>query len=255
MSTDLHFAYPDGTAALSGVSVPCGHGESIAIVGRQRRGKSTLLMHLNGFSRRTGTVSIGGVPVTRSTLSEMPQDRRNGVPGSGRPAVHAEVAEDVAFGPMNLGLSETDVRPARGEALERVGSLGSRTARPIGCRAARSARSSIATVLAMSPEHARDGRAELEPRSAGTPKADRPAPFIRAHEDHRHARPRPGARRVRADDRDARRARSRPMARPRRSSATRRCSTRAVWRSRLRSRDVRSAEGPDVRFGSQTVEA
>ena len=66
---DLHYTYPDGNSALHGVSFRITHGETVAIVGANGAGKSTILLHLNGcLIPETGTVRIGDFPLTRKTL-------------------------------------------------------------------------------------------------------------------------------------------------------------------------------------------
>lgn len=149
---DLHFAYPDGTAALSGVSFHAEHGESIAIVGANGAGKSTLLMHLTGLLAPTsGTINIGGVPVTRSTLSEIRRSVGMVFQDPDDQLFMPSVFEDVAFGPMNLGLSETDVRQRVAEALERVDATRLADRPPYRLSGGEKRAVSIATVLATSP--------------------------------------------------------------------------------------------------------
>ena len=61
---DLSYTYPDGTAAVRGLSFRIHHGESVAVVGANGAGKSTLLLHLNGYlTPQSGMVRIGDFPL------------------------------------------------------------------------------------------------------------------------------------------------------------------------------------------------
>jgi cobalt/nickel transport system ATP-binding protein len=149
---DLRFAYPDGTAALEGVSFHAGHGESIAIVGANGAGKSTLLMHLTGFlTPQSGSVRIGDVPVTRGTLPDIRRTVGMVFQDPDDQLFMPSVAEDVAFGPMNLGLPAADVAARVTEALERVDALKLKDRPPHRLSGGEKRAVSIATVLAMTP--------------------------------------------------------------------------------------------------------
>jgi cobalt/nickel transport system ATP-binding protein len=150
--TDLGFAYPDGTVALTGVSFHLGHGESVAIVGANGAGKSTLLMHLNGFlSPSKGEVRIGGLPVTRDTVKDIRKTVGMVFQDPDDQLFMPTVAEDVAFGPMNLGLPPEEIDARVDEALARVGSLALKDRPPYRLSGGEKRAVSIATVLAMSP--------------------------------------------------------------------------------------------------------
>lgn len=149
---DLTFAYPDGTRALEGVSFEVGHGESIALVGANGAGKSTLLMHLNGLhAAQTGTVIIGDTPVTKETLPVVRKSVGMVFQDPDDQLFMPTVAEDVAFGPMNLGLP-ADVIDARvADALARVGATELAERPPYRLSGGEKRAVAIATVLAMEP--------------------------------------------------------------------------------------------------------
>lgn len=150
--SDLRFEYPDGTRALDGVSFYITHGESVALVGPNGAGKSTLLMHLNGFlTPRAGSVDIGGVVVTKSTLKTVRSSVGMVFQDPDDQLFMPSVYEDVAFGPMNLGLSESEVEVRVTNALERVGALQLRDRPPYRLSGGEKRAVAIATVLAMTP--------------------------------------------------------------------------------------------------------
>ncbi len=148
----LAFDYPDGTCALDGVSFHIGHGESIALVGANGAGKSTLLMHLNGLlSPTSGTVGIGGTPVSKGTLPDIRKTVGMVFQDPDDQLFMPTVFEDVAFGPVNLGLPEDDVAQRVTEALDRVGALKLADRPPHRLSGGEKRAVSIATVLAMNP--------------------------------------------------------------------------------------------------------
>jgi cobalt/nickel transport system ATP-binding protein len=150
--TDLGFAYPDGTVALACVGFHLGHGESVAIVGANGAGKSTLLMHLNGLlSPSKGEVRIGGLPVTKDTVKDIRKTVGMVFQDPDDQLFMPTVAEDVAFGPMNLGLPAEEIDARVDEALARVGSLALKDRPPYRLSGGEKRAVSIATVLAMSP--------------------------------------------------------------------------------------------------------
>ncbi len=149
---ELGFAYPDGTPALEDVSFEIGHGESVAIVGANGAGKSTLLMHLNGvLSPTRGTVRIGDVPVNKDTLSDVRKSVGFVFQNPDDQLFMPTVYEDVAFGPMNLGLPPADVEARSMDALERVGAARLRDRPPYRLSGGEKRSIAIATVLAMCP--------------------------------------------------------------------------------------------------------
>ncbi|MDZ4063694.1 MAG: ABC transporter ATP-binding protein [Coriobacteriia bacterium] len=149
---DLGFAYPDGTRALDGVSFEITHGESVAVVGANGAGKSTLLMHLNGsLSPAHGSVRIGDVPVAKGTLPDIRKTVGMVFQDPDDQLFMPSVYEDVAFGPMNLGLPAEDIELRVDDALTRVGAQQLRERPPYRLSGGEKRAVSIATVLAMCP--------------------------------------------------------------------------------------------------------
>ncbi|HEX9093700.1 MAG TPA: ABC transporter ATP-binding protein [Coriobacteriia bacterium] len=151
-AADLGFAYPDGTVALDGVSFRITHGESVAIVGANGAGKSTLLLHLIGvLSPTRGNVSIGDVPVTRETLSDVRKSVGMVFQYPDDQLFMPTVRDDVAFGPLNLGLPAETVAARVGDALARVDATHLADRPPYRLSGGEKRAVAIATVLAMCP--------------------------------------------------------------------------------------------------------
>ena len=150
---DLSYSYPDGTKALNGVSFLVTHGEPVAVVGANGAGKSTLLLHLNGYlTPQAGRVRIGDFPLTKETIKNIRKAVGMVFQNPDDQLFMPTVSDDVAFGPLNLGLPEEEVVRRVADALERVGvrELGDRPPYALSGGEKRSV--AIATVLAMSPD-------------------------------------------------------------------------------------------------------
>ena len=149
---DLHFSYPDGRKALHGVSLFINPGEKTAIVGPNGSGKSTLLLHLNGILRGEGEVHVCGKELTDDSLRQIralvglvfqdPDDQ----------LFSQSVYEDVAFGPLYMGLPKEGLAQKVRQALEDVGMAGSEERVPHHLSEGEKKRVAIATVLSMDPE-------------------------------------------------------------------------------------------------------
>lgn len=149
---NLSFRYPDGTAALRGVSFRITHGESVAVVGANGAGKSTLLLHLNGYLAPTdGRVRIGDFPLTRETVHDVRKTVGMVFQDPDDQLFMPTVYEDVAFGPLNLGLPPDEVDGRVRDALERVGQLRLSDRPPYRLSGGEKRAVAIATVLSMSP--------------------------------------------------------------------------------------------------------
>ncbi len=148
----ISYSYPDGTRALSEVSFRIVHGESVAVVGANGAGKSTLLLHLNGaLLPQEGRVVIGDLPVTRGTLREVRRSVGMVFQDPDDQLFLPTVRDDVAFGPLNLGLSHEEASARVDAALAATGIPHLAGKPPYRLSAGEKRRAAIATVLALSP--------------------------------------------------------------------------------------------------------
>jgi cobalt/nickel transport system ATP-binding protein len=165
---EVFFRYPDGTEALKGVSFRIVHGESVGIVGANGAGKSTLLQHLNGCLLPTsGQVTIGDLNLTAATRGEIRRKVGSVFQNPDDQLFMPTVFDDVAFGPLNLGLDEAHVRERVESALSRVNGLALRNKPPHHLSAGEKSAVAIAAVMAMEPDILAmdEPAANLDPRS------------------------------------------------------------------------------------------
>lgn len=150
---NVSFSYPDGTEALRGVSFRITHGESVGIVGANGSGKSTLLMHTNGYLLpQTGAITIGDFQLDKKTRQEIRKKVGLIFQNPDDQLFMPTVFDDVAFGPLNLGLSPERVNETVQEALETVGCSALRDKPPHHLSGGQKSAVAIASVIAMQPD-------------------------------------------------------------------------------------------------------
>lgn len=148
---------PSESVALDDVSFTAEDGQFIGIIGHTGSGKSTLLQHLNGLLKPDeGTVTVGNVNITQPGISMVEIRKRIGLVFQypEYQLFEETVAKDVAFGPKNLGLSETEIEERVKEAIALVG-LDYETVKdrsPFELSGGQKRRVAIAGVVAMRPE-------------------------------------------------------------------------------------------------------
>ena len=150
---ELGYAYPDGTEALRGVSFRILHGEAVALVGANGAGKSTLLLHLNGcLVPKEGTVRVGDFPLNRKTLPHVRRAVGMVFQDPDDQLFMPTVYDDVAFGPLNMGLPTEEADARVEEALAVVGASHLKHRPPYRLSGGEKRLVAIASVLSMSPD-------------------------------------------------------------------------------------------------------
>jgi cobalt/nickel transport system ATP-binding protein len=150
---DVAYCYPDGTDAVRGVSLSVEPGERIALLGPNGAGKSTLILHLNGVLRPSaGEIAVSGVALADDTVRDVrgrvglvfqdPDDQ----------LFMTTVYDDVAFGPLNMGLPQAEVDRRVHEALHAVGLADTASRASQHLSFGQRKRVALATVLSMSPD-------------------------------------------------------------------------------------------------------
>ncbi len=151
--SDVRYSYPNGVEALRGVSFRINHGEKVALLGLNGAGKSTILLSTNGLLLPdSGEVNVGGIPVTKKTapgvrravgmLFQNPDDQ----------LFMPTVEEDIAFGPMNMGLERPEVSRRVKAAMERTGTTGLEKRTPFQLSGGQKKSVALATILSMEPD-------------------------------------------------------------------------------------------------------
>lgn len=154
---DVHYAYPgseeSGQEAVKGVTLSIEEGSFVALVGHNGSGKSTLARLLNGlFVPTNGDVVVYGVNTkdekriydVRSRVGMVFQNPDNQM-------IATNVADDIAFGPENLGVEREEIIRRVDQALEQVGMSEYRDGTPFKLSGGQKQRLAIAGVLAIKP--------------------------------------------------------------------------------------------------------
>lgn len=152
---NLTHCYADGTIALRNLSLTVKQGKKIAILGNNGAGKSTLLLHLNGILQPTnGTIRFKGREVKYDRKSLLSLRKHVGIvfqdPDS--QLFSANVIQDIAFGPQNLGLPKEEVLRKVEWAMEQTETTEFSDKPTHFLSLGQKKRVAIAGVLAMDPE-------------------------------------------------------------------------------------------------------
>ena len=149
----LQHTYPDGTAALHGVSLDIYKGDYVLIIGQNGAGKSTLVKHfLNLLSPTGGVVEVNGIDTRKLSVSDIAGNIGYVAQNPDNQIFNATVGEEVSFALKNLKFPAEEVEKRTVESLEAMGLLEFREMHPLSLPKGDRARVVIAAILAMRPD-------------------------------------------------------------------------------------------------------
>ncbi len=169
---DVGYKYAGRQSALDGVSLTIWPGERVALLGANGSGKSTLLKILDGVLGPTaGTIRALGLDVAAVVAGEdgFRFHREVGLVFQD-PDIQlfsATVLDDVAFGPLQLGLSNEEVKERSDQALAEMGIAHLADRAPFELSGGEKKRAAIASVLSLRPDVVLldEPTASLDPRT------------------------------------------------------------------------------------------
>ncbi|MGB7787540.1 energy-coupling factor ABC transporter ATP-binding protein [Methanoregula sp.] len=152
---NIHYAYPNCRESLSGVTFSIKKGAKVALVGPNGAGKTTLLLMFNGVLEPSkGRVLFNGEPLQYNSRSLREVRKKVGLvfQNSDTQLFAPTVYQDVAFGPLNLGMTPDEIRATVTRSLAAVGLSGYEKRPPHQLSGGEKKRAAIAGTLAMEPE-------------------------------------------------------------------------------------------------------
>jgi cobalt/nickel transport system ATP-binding protein len=149
---DVRYRYPTGPEALRGVTLSVAPGERVGLVGPNGAGKSTLLLALAGFVTAEGLIRVAGHTLTRGTARDVRRHLGLVFQDADDQLFMPRVIDDIAFGPVTMGLALDEVQVRVHEALHAVDLEGYETRASYHLSVGEKRRAALATVLAMRPQ-------------------------------------------------------------------------------------------------------
>lgn len=152
---NITYLYPDGTKALDNINFSVEKGQMVSLLGKNGAGKSTLFLHFNGiFEGESGDILVDGEKLKYDKKSLLKVRQIVGIvfQNPDDQLFAPTVEEDVAFGPLNIGLSQEETKKRVTDALARVGMEGYEKKPPHHLSGGQKKRVAIAGILAMNPE-------------------------------------------------------------------------------------------------------
>ena len=149
---NFSYHYPDGTCALNDISLTIEHGQRVALIGPNGAGKSTLLLAMAGFAKGNGKILIDGLEIEKKNLRKIRRTIGSCLENPDDQLFMPTLFDDVAFGPLNMGLEADEVKMRVNNVLQTVGLAEMADKAPHHLSAGQKRAAAIATILSMSPQ-------------------------------------------------------------------------------------------------------
>ncbi|GIP31215.1 energy-coupling factor ABC transporter ATP-binding protein [Paenibacillus sp. J2TS4] len=149
----VHYHYTAGQPVLRDIHLSISQGESIALIGGNGSGKTTLAKHCNGLYKPTsGRVYVDGQDTRSLSVSALSSTVSYCYQNPDHQIFQSTIRDEVAFGPINLGLPQEEVESRVAEALTAVGLYEMRAEEPYFAGKGERQKIAVASVLAMKPQ-------------------------------------------------------------------------------------------------------
>lgn len=148
---EFSYSYPDGTAALTQVNLSIEQGQKAVLIGPNGAGKSSLLMAMGGFVQGGGRIVIDGLELNKKNIKAIRAVLGSCMENPDDQLFMPRLRDDIAFGPLNLGLPPGQIEQRVQAALSAVGLTGEADKAPHHLSAGQKRAAAIATLLSMNP--------------------------------------------------------------------------------------------------------
>lgn len=148
----IWFRYPGGANALAGVDLEIHAGQFVALVGQNGSGKTTLAKHFNGLLRpERGVVHVNGEAIANRSTADLASVIGYCYQNPDHQIFAATVADEIEFGPRNLGVPQEEVVRRTGRLLDLVRLRSEADRYPFSLGRGQRQKLAVASVLAMEP--------------------------------------------------------------------------------------------------------
>lgn len=148
----IWFSYPGRAPALAGVDLEILAGQFVALVGQNGSGKTTLAKHFNGLLRpERGVVRVDGEDIARRSTADLAAVIGYCYQNPDHQIFATTVADEIEFGPRNLGVPEEEVVRRTGRLLDLVRLRPEAERYPFSLGRGQRQKLAVASVLAMEP--------------------------------------------------------------------------------------------------------
>jgi|YelNatPaOPRAMG01_1025707.scaffolds.fasta_scaffold01480_2 cobalt/nickel transport system ATP-binding protein len=149
---NLNYSYQNGNFKLKDINLDIYENETFGIIGPNGSGKTTLILNLNGILIGNGEIKILEIKINRKNINEIRKKIGIVFQNPDDQLFSLTVFDDVAFGPLNLGLDKENIIDRVNEALKEVNMIDFINYFPEHLSFGEKKKISIATVLSMKPD-------------------------------------------------------------------------------------------------------